>query len=148
MGKKEIKIRETIINNELDIVYSEFNLGSLGIPRKEIKELRNKAEDFEEIMSMVSDRVLAETDMEEDENAFIDTLQTALYALYNMIYITEVYLTGGDFKELEGLEFEQVWSKLSVKDKEFIIASYLRLGDMLVVYYGVYILMNQVENNK
>ena len=118
--------RSDIVDKELDIVYGVMNLSVLDISKRRIKELRLQASDFEEIMRMLSERVLEETDMKEDEDDFIETIQTVYYAMYNMIYVVDVYLEGEDFKELEGLTFAEVWNRLRVKDKEFLVASYLR----------------------
>lgn len=136
--------REEIIEKELDTIYKGFNLGLIKISREKLKGLRYLADDFEEVANGVSKKILESTDLTEEDSGYYDILQFTIYAYYNLLNITYVTLEEEDFGDLGEESFKRMWGNIKVKDKIYLIDTYLGTEDMMILVYGMHLLISQV----
>ena len=147
MGKDVAYSREEVIERELRVIFGEYDIGELGRSRDEFLELRLASDDFEEVEDKVIDNILKNTSITEEAKEFPDIVKTVIYGYYLGLHFTEYYLSSGDFEELSGEPFKEVWAKLDTEDIVTIIGMYMFLGDTGTLMYGIYVLLAQVARN-
>lgn len=137
--------RDEVIHQELQLIFSKYNMGEFDRTVDELQGLRYSANDFEQVEQEVTKRVLSETTIKEKDKDFEEVVQITIYSYYLMLHFTDMYLSNGDFMGLSDKTFEAIWKRIDIHDKSTIIEMALILEDTMVIVYGTYLLLSQVE---
>lgn len=137
--------RAKVIDKEIRLVFDKFQIGNFDKTEKELWGLRYSAGDLEEVERSVMDKILSNTDIEEDEEALASTVESVVYTYYLMLNFTDMYLTSGDFSGLAGKPFKDIWGKISLEDKVSVVELAVIVEDTLSIVHGMYLLLSQLE---
>lgn len=151
MRKEEsskVNAHEDIILTEIRVVFDRYQIGKFDRTEEELIQLRTSIDDFEELQVTVTERILENTDIKVKSKEFDDLVQDIMYVTYLAMHFTGVYVDSGDFEELKGMTFKEVWSELPVQHKADVLEMSVVLEDTLAVVHGMYLLMAQLHGSK